>query len=198
MARFVGWIQSIALGLGAPGLFLAALADSSFLSLPEIDDIVLIWMVTQHKSRMLLYAAGATLGSVAGCLVLYDVGRKGDQSVMRRFSADRMERAIEAVSALRGDGSAHPVTAAAAGAVQDLRPAGRRRRHRAGRSPSRLPSAAASATSARRCWRVVRRPGDGVHPRATADGRHWRWRCSLAAGLAAYLLWPEAQAAWRL
>jgi membrane protein YqaA with SNARE-associated domain len=95
MARFVGWIQSIALGLGAPGLFLAALADSSFLSLPEIVDIVLIWMVTQHKSRMLLYATSATLGSVAGCLLLYGVGRKGDQFIMRRFSADRVERALK-------------------------------------------------------------------------------------------------------
>lgn len=95
MARFVGWIQSIALGLGAPGLFLAALADSSFLSLPEIVDIVLIWMVTQHKSRMLLYATSATLGSVAGCLLLYGVGRKGDQFIMRRFSADRVERSLK-------------------------------------------------------------------------------------------------------
>jgi membrane protein YqaA with SNARE-associated domain len=96
MGRFVDWIQSIALGLGAPGLFLAALADSSFLSLPEIVDIILIWMVTQHKSRMLLYATSATLGSVAGCLVLYGVGRKGDQFIMRRFSAARVERALAA------------------------------------------------------------------------------------------------------
>jgi membrane protein YqaA with SNARE-associated domain len=94
MRRFVDWVQALALGLGAPGLFLAALADSSFLSLPEVVDILLIWMVTQHKSRLLLYAGSATLGSVAGCLLLYAVGRKGDQFIQRRFHPDRVESAL--------------------------------------------------------------------------------------------------------
>jgi membrane protein YqaA with SNARE-associated domain len=96
MHRFVAWVQAFALGLGAPGLFLAALADSSLLSLPEVVDILLIWMTTQHKSRMVLYATSATLGSVAGCLVLYGIGRKGDQFILRRFSAARVERALAA------------------------------------------------------------------------------------------------------
>ena len=94
MRRLVAWIQSAALALGAPGLFLAAAADSSFISLPEIVDILLIWMVTQHKSRMLLYASSATLGSVVGCLLLYTVGRKGDHFIARRFSAKRVERTL--------------------------------------------------------------------------------------------------------
>ena len=96
MGKFVDWIQALALGLGAPGLFLVAIADSSFLSLPEVVDILLIWMVTQHKSRMLLYASSATLGSIAGCLLLYALGRKGDQFIARRFSAARVERALGA------------------------------------------------------------------------------------------------------
>jgi membrane protein YqaA with SNARE-associated domain len=94
MRRLVAWVQAVALGLGAPGLFLAAIADSSFLSLPEVVDILLIWMVTQHEHRALLYAASATLGSVCGCLLLYAVGRKGDQFIARRFSAQRVERAL--------------------------------------------------------------------------------------------------------
>ncbi len=96
MRKFVDWVQAVALGLGAPGLFLAALLDSSFLSLPEVVDILLIWMTTHHKSLMLLYAASATAGSVIGCLMLYAVGRKGDQFIQRRFSADRVERALGA------------------------------------------------------------------------------------------------------
>lgn len=96
MHRFVDWVQSVALALGAPGLFMAAVADSSFISLPEVVDILLIWMVTQHKSRLLLYATSATLGSMVGCLLLYYVGRKGDQFIARRFSADRVERALGA------------------------------------------------------------------------------------------------------
>lgn len=95
MGRFADWIQSFALALGGPGLFIVGFLDSSFLSLPEINDLLLIWMVTQHKSRMLYYAASSTLGSVAGCLVLYYVGRKSEEWVARRFSAARMERAMK-------------------------------------------------------------------------------------------------------
>ena len=53
-----------AIGLGAPGLFVVGFLDSSFLSLPEINDLLLVWMVTKHKPGMLLYAASATLGSI--------------------------------------------------------------------------------------------------------------------------------------
>jgi membrane protein YqaA with SNARE-associated domain len=96
MRKIVDWVQAFALALGAPGLFLAAIADSSFLSLPEVVDILLVWMVTQHKSRMVVYATAATVGSVCGCLVLYAIGRKGDQFIARRFSAERVERALGA------------------------------------------------------------------------------------------------------
>ncbi len=91
----MAWIQAFALGLGAPGLFVVAFLDSSFLSLPEINDLLLIWMVTEHKARMPIYAIASTLGSIAGCLVLYVIGRKGgDALVRRRFHADRVDRAL--------------------------------------------------------------------------------------------------------
>jgi membrane protein YqaA with SNARE-associated domain len=98
MGRFVDWIGSIALALGAPGLFLVAFLDSSFLSLPEINDLLLIWMVTRHKGRIVLYAAGSMLGSIAGSFVLYYLGRKGgDALVRRRFGHERVERTLAAV-----------------------------------------------------------------------------------------------------
>src|SRR5262245_13772664 len=98
MRRFAEWLQSIALTFGAPGLFVIAFLDSSFLSLPEINDLLLIWMVTRHKARMLLYASAATLGSIAGCLVLYYIGRKGgDALVRRRFGTARVDRALDTV-----------------------------------------------------------------------------------------------------
>jgi membrane protein YqaA with SNARE-associated domain len=98
MGRFVDWIRSLALALGAPGLFLVAFLDSSFLSLPEINDLLLIWMVTRHKGRIVLYVFGSTLGSIAGCFVLYYLGRKGgDALVRRRFGHERVERALAAV-----------------------------------------------------------------------------------------------------
>ena len=96
MPKFVAWVQAFALGLGAPGLFLVALLDSSFISLPEIVDILLVWMTTRHKSLMVVYAAAATLGSILGSLVVYIIGRKGDQFIAKRVSADRIERTLGA------------------------------------------------------------------------------------------------------
>jgi membrane protein YqaA with SNARE-associated domain len=94
MDRFAGRIQAFALVLGGPGLLLVALLDSSFLSLPEVTDLLLIVMVTEHKARMVYYASAATLGSIAGCLALYYVGRRGDAWIGRRFSAARVARAM--------------------------------------------------------------------------------------------------------
>jgi membrane protein YqaA with SNARE-associated domain len=98
MSRFADWIRSLALALGAPGLFLVAFLDSSFLSLPEINDLLLIWMVTRHKGRIVLYVVGSMLGSIAGCFVLYYIGRKGgDALVRRRFGHERVERTLASV-----------------------------------------------------------------------------------------------------
>jgi membrane protein YqaA with SNARE-associated domain len=94
MEEIADWVRSVAMSLGAGGLFVVGFLDSSFLSLPELNDLLLIWMVTQHKERMALYATASTLGSVAGCLTLYYLGRKGGAAVVRRrFGVERTERA---------------------------------------------------------------------------------------------------------
>ena len=97
MGRILARVQALAMALGAPGLFLVAFLDSSVLSLPEIADLLVIWMVTHHKARFVLYAASATAGSIAGCLVMYYLGRKGgDALVRKRFSNTSVERALAA------------------------------------------------------------------------------------------------------
>jgi membrane protein YqaA with SNARE-associated domain len=94
MSKVVATVQSFALTLGAPGLFLVTLLDSSVLSLPQIPDLLLVWMVTRHPSLWLVYAAMATAGSVVGCTSMYLLGRKGGERVLRKMvSADRMARA---------------------------------------------------------------------------------------------------------
>ena len=96
VARIVTWIQAFALGIGGPGLFVVAFLDSSFLSLPEINDLLVVMLVIEHNARMPYYALMATLGSVAGCLVLYSIGRTGGESLARRrFGGPRMARALE-------------------------------------------------------------------------------------------------------
>ncbi len=96
MSRLVEWIQGFALSLGGPGLFLIALLDSSFLSFPEVNDLLIIYLTTRHKHRMVYYALMTTLGSIAGCLLLYGVARKGGETFLRRrFSERHVERALE-------------------------------------------------------------------------------------------------------
>lgn len=93
MSKVVAAVQSFALTLGAPGLFLVALLDSSFLSLPQVNDLLLVFMVTKYPSYWWLYAGMSTLGSIAGCVVMYLLARKGGERVLRKMvSAERMER----------------------------------------------------------------------------------------------------------
>lgn len=72
------------MGLGGPGLFLLAFLDSSFLALPEVVDILMIWMVIEHPDRWVWYAAMSTAGSVAGCYVLYALARRGGETFLRK------------------------------------------------------------------------------------------------------------------
>jgi len=82
-----GWKQKVvafAGGLGAPGLFLISFLDSSVLTFPVINDLLLIELSMQHPARMPLYAFMASLGSVLGCVVLYFIARKGGEAVFHR------------------------------------------------------------------------------------------------------------------
>src|SRR6185295_2409370 len=98
MHRFIVWIQSVAVPtLGAPGVFLAAFLDSSFLSLPEINDLLVVTSAATNPQRGWMYALMATLGSVAGCSVLWWIGWKGEEGLLeRRFGVHRVAKAREA------------------------------------------------------------------------------------------------------
>ena len=96
MQRVVESIGAFAAGLGAPGLVLVAFLDSSFLSLPEVTDILVVVLVIKRPEFWMWHALFATLGSVAGCYALYLVGRKGGEVVLRRrFKAENVERGLE-------------------------------------------------------------------------------------------------------
>jgi membrane protein YqaA with SNARE-associated domain len=82
-----GWKQKVVLfagGLGAPGLFLISFLDSSVLTFPILNDLLLIELSIQNPARMPLYAFMATLGSVLGCVVLYFIARKGGEALFHR------------------------------------------------------------------------------------------------------------------
>ncbi len=70
--------------IGAPGLFLISFLDSSILSFPVINDLLLIELCIQHPVRMPLYAAMAGLGSLLGCLLLYFIAKRGEEAIFHK------------------------------------------------------------------------------------------------------------------
>lgn len=95
IATFLSAIQDWAGELGGVGLFVIALLDSSFLSFPQVNDILIILLSTTHPSRMPYYAAMTTLGSLVGCFMLYAVARRGGDAFLRkRMTGPFVDRAL--------------------------------------------------------------------------------------------------------
>jgi membrane protein YqaA with SNARE-associated domain len=86
------WLQSIVASTGGLGLFLIAFLDSSVLTFPVINDLLLIDLSIHSPKRMPYYAGMATLGSVGGCLLLYYLARKGGEAMFRKNAGPRAER----------------------------------------------------------------------------------------------------------
>ena len=86
------WLQGIVASTGGLGLFLIAFLDSSVLTFPVINDLLLIDLSIHYPARMPYYAAMATLGSVGGCLLLYYIARKGGEAMFRKNAGSRAER----------------------------------------------------------------------------------------------------------
>lgn len=87
-----GWLQATVATTGGLGLFLIAFLDSSVLTFPVINDLLLIDLSVRYPARMPYYAAMATLGSVGGCVLLYYIARKGGEVMFRKQAGPRAEK----------------------------------------------------------------------------------------------------------
>ena len=88
-------IQEWASELGGVGLFIIALLDSSFLSFPQVNDLLIIVLSTKYPERMPYYAGMTTIGSLIGCFLLYGVARRGGEVFLRkRLKGRYVDRAI--------------------------------------------------------------------------------------------------------
>ena len=95
MRSFISWVYGVALSLGGLGLFVVAFLDSSFVSLPQINDLLVVLMVVRNKALMPYYAAMTTAGSVAGSYVLYRIAHRGGEAFLsRRLKAGHTARAL--------------------------------------------------------------------------------------------------------
>jgi len=87
------WLRNTLLPYGGFGLMVLAIADSSFLSLPEVNDLLLMTFSIKEPQGMVKFAALTTIGSVIGCSLLYAVGRKGGEALLRKtFAGERLAR----------------------------------------------------------------------------------------------------------
>jgi len=95
MKRLAAWIEAYAVVWGGPGLFVIGYLDSSFLSFPEVNDLLVMGMAMHHPGRLVYYSLMATLGSVLGCLTLYYIARAGGEAFVRkRFKEHHVDRAL--------------------------------------------------------------------------------------------------------
>ena len=82
--QLTNWLKLTLPALGGVGLLASSLVDSSFVPLPLVTDLLLIDLSMRHPLRMPYYVAMATFGSLAGCIWIYWIARKGGEAYYRR------------------------------------------------------------------------------------------------------------------
>jgi membrane protein YqaA with SNARE-associated domain len=91
LSRYTGFLWAILQPLGVWGVFAVAALDGAAVGLPM--DVVVGGYVAQDHKRLLLYVLMAAAGSALGSLVIYAIGYKGGEELLRkRVSAARFEK----------------------------------------------------------------------------------------------------------
>ena len=87
------YIISVPIYIAAPAMVLIATLDSSLLSLPEINDYLVVARCYKYPGAVFYFPLFAAGGSVLGCLLLYTIMRRGGQVLLRkRFKAESIQR----------------------------------------------------------------------------------------------------------
>ncbi len=91
------YVISVPLYIAAPAMVLIGALDSSLLSLPEINDYLVVGRCYKYPTAVFYFPLFAAIGSVLGCWLLYSIMRRGGQALLRRRfkpeSIERVERA---------------------------------------------------------------------------------------------------------
>lgn len=81
--QVTSWVKATLPALGGVGVFLSAFLDSSFVPLPLVTDLIVVDLSSRNPLRMPYYALMAAIGSVAGCIWIYVLARKGGKAYYR-------------------------------------------------------------------------------------------------------------------
>jgi|ERR1051326_959874 membrane protein YqaA with SNARE-associated domain len=94
LARRLGrFIVHVPMYVAGPAMIVIGALDSSLLSLPEINDYLVVARCYTHPRTAFIFPLFPALGSVLGCLLLYTILRRGGRAVLhRRFRMDHVLR----------------------------------------------------------------------------------------------------------
>src|SRR3954451_17788408 len=101
LAELVHWlhdfITAMPIYIAAPAMVVIGTLDSSLLSLPEINDYLVVARCYSDPKAVFYFPLFAAAGSVLGCLLLYSIMRRGGQALLRRrFNPEHILRAERA------------------------------------------------------------------------------------------------------
>ena len=99
--RVAQWLEanviSMPLYIAAPAMVVIRALDSSLLSLPEINDYLVVGRCYKYPTAAFYFPLFAATGSVIGCNLLYTIVRRGGQAVLRkRFKLSQIKRVEKA------------------------------------------------------------------------------------------------------
>jgi membrane protein YqaA with SNARE-associated domain len=97
LAAIARWLEihviRLPLYFAAPAMIIIGALDSSLLSLPEINDYLVVGRCYRDPSAAFYFPLFAAAGSVIGCHLLYTIVRRGGQAVLRkRFNVQSIQR----------------------------------------------------------------------------------------------------------
>jgi membrane protein DedA with SNARE-associated domain len=76
----------------APMMALIAIADSSLLSLPEVNDIITVTRIAHNPHEVYYFPLFPAVGSLIGCLILYRIARQGRKFLTSKFDSKLLAR----------------------------------------------------------------------------------------------------------
>jgi membrane protein YqaA with SNARE-associated domain len=94
LARRLGhFIVHVPIFVAGPAMILIAALDSSLLSLPEVNDYLVVARCYTHPRAVFVFPMFAAIGSALGCFLLYTILSRGGRAVLhRRFKVEHIER----------------------------------------------------------------------------------------------------------
>jgi membrane protein YqaA with SNARE-associated domain len=89
MNAIIDHLFRIFVGLGAFGLLMLGVLDSSFLFMPLGNDLLMVAMTARDHKMLPVFAAVATAGSVIGCWLVDRIARTGGEKQLDRVVSRR-------------------------------------------------------------------------------------------------------------